>query len=477
LGLALAHCAGAKPKPNVQAQSSAATPEVPDQPRTDAEAKARRTDGLPPPEPQKPVGLSSANQEAFSRALNRARNGDNAGAEAELLKLTNKKNTGLAFAWVDLGVLYERDGQPARAEDAYQKALAAEPDLPLAWDFLARLDCRQKRPNAVEGMARARVQTSPSALGVRNALAYGLLCQNRLEDAATEAKKVLKADERNVRAMQLLAQVYYREHKFELARMVLENTKATDPNDPATLNALGMVNLVLKNRPAAMESFQKASALKPDFAEALNNYGAMLNDSQDYDSAVRVLEAAVQSAPDLVAARVNLGNAYRGKQDFAKAKAEYEEALKLSPNLADVYFNLAVLHLDADVAGQDALARLNASIAYFHKYRDQGGTDERVDTYLKDANKGIDRENRRRERERKDELRRAAAAAKAQGASGAAPTPAKGTLPPAPAPAPAKGTPPLASPPTKGTPPPAPPPGKASAPPNGQSSAKVGGAP
>ena len=81
--------------------------------------------------------------------------------------------------------------------------------------------------------------------------------------------------------------------------------------------------------------------------------------------------------------------------------------MALDPTLADTYYNLAILHLDSDVPGMDTIDRYNKAIAYFTTYKEKGGSDERVEQYLKDAAKGIDREQRRREREKKDQLRKA----------------------------------------------------------------------
>ena len=94
--------------------------------------------------------------------------------------------------------------------------------------------------------------------------------------------------------------------------------------------------------------------------------------------------------------------------------------IALDPTLADTYYNLAILHLDSDVPGMDTIDRYNKAIAYFALYKEKGGADERVDQYLKDAAKGIEREQRRREREKKDQLRKADAAAQAE-AAGRAP--------------------------------------------------------
>ena len=267
------------------------------------------------------------------------------------------------------------------------------------------------------------MQQQPTDLGPRNALTWVLLETNRLPEAEAESKKILKADEQNVRAMQLLAQGYYRQGKYELCRLVLENARAVDPKDPVTHNALGTVLLKLKQRSAALESFKTAASLRPDFAEAHSNFGAMLVDSGDYDGAVKELEQAVSAAPDLLAARMNLGNAYRGKLELAKAKEQYDKVVALDPTLADTYYNLAILHLDSDIPGLDTIDRYNKAIAYFTTYKEKGGSDERVEQYLKDAAKGIDREQRRREREKKDQLRKAekeAAEAKKQADAAAA---------------------------------------------------------
>jgi tetratricopeptide (TPR) repeat protein len=115
----------------------------------------------------------------------------------------------------------------------------------------------------------------------------------------------------------------------------------------------------------------------------------------------------VNAAPDFVEARLNLGNAYRGKQELTKALSQYKQVVKLKPDLADTYYNLAVLHLDSELPNMPAADRLQAAIAYFDQYRQKGGKDDRIDQYVKDARKGIDKEQRRVERERKDQLKKA----------------------------------------------------------------------
>ncbi len=342
----------------------------------------------------------------LDHAVELARSGDYTSAESELRQLV-KQSPELDFGWTDLGIVYEREALPQQAERAYRKALEIRPDQEEAWNYLARLYCRTGRASQIEGEIRARIQQAPDALGMRTALGFVLVHDGKLDAAAAEAKKILKADEHNIRAMQLLAQVYYRQSKYELSKMVLENAKAIDSKDAATFNELGLVNLALKAKPAALENFKQAVALKSDFAEAKNNLGALLNESQDYDAAIRELEGAVNAAPDFAQARLNLGNAYRGRQELSKALSQYQQVARLQPDLPDTYYNLAILHLDSELPNLPPVDRLQAAIAYFHQYRQKGGRDDRVDQYLKDAAKGIEKEQRRAERERKEQLKKA----------------------------------------------------------------------
>ncbi len=391
----LAACAsGPKPAPDAAA---AAPPS--------AAAPAAQPTGLPPPKVTPPATQDPAARASFAHAVQLAQGGDVAGAERALQDVL-QRDPRLDHAWTDLGVLAERRGDLTAAEKDYRQALALAPDQEAAWDFLARLLCRQGRAQEAQALATARCAAAPTAAGPRNALTFALLQMNQPQAAEAEAKKVLKDDERNVRAMQLLAQAYFREGKYELAKLVLENARAVDATDAATHNLLGTTLLRLKQRPLALEEFRAAAQARPDFAEARNNYGVMLVEAGDFDAAVRELEAAVALAPDFVPARLNLGNAYRGKLALAQADAQYQKVVQLQPALADTYFNLAILNLDSEVPGVDTVDRMNRAIAYFKTYREKGGNDERVDQYLKDAAKGIDREQRRREREKKDQLRK-----------------------------------------------------------------------
>lgn len=374
-------------------------------PAAKVEATSSPLPQTPPPVPPKIVVIESRTSPEIEQASKLALQGNTEQSERELKSLVDR-NPSLDVGWVNLGVLRERRGDLLNAEKAYLKALEVNPEEATALDFLCRLYARTGRLNDADALIKARLSKNPDSNATQLSHAYVLMLQSQYESAANACKKLLKADERNSRAMKLLAQIYFKEGKIELAKMVLENAKAIAPRDASIQNALGLVHLALKSKPAAMTAFRDASALNPQLAEAQNNYGALLNEAQDYESAVKVLEEAVQAAPDFASARLNLGNAYRGKQDFGKALEQYTQVLHLKPGLTDTYYNLAILYLDSDAPNVDTVERFKTAIAYFRQYQEKGGQDDRIEQYVKDANKNIEKESRKRERAQKEKLKK-----------------------------------------------------------------------
>ena len=120
--------------------------------------------------------------------------------------------------------------------------------------------------------------------------------------------------------MVTLAAVYGRKKRHELARMVLENARQLDADDPAVWNRLGLHRARAGEPAAGAGGLQTAAALRPDYPEAHANYGAMLADADDFAGAARELELAVKYAPRAAGAWLSLGNARRGLQQFDRPR-------------------------------------------------------------------------------------------------------------------------------------------------------------
>lgn len=345
---------------------------------------------------------------AFDEGVKLEAAGDLAGAAAAFDRAAGLDRT-LVWASFNAGLLRERLGDDVGAVAAYERAIEARPEFSPAAQNLARVWVRQGKLAEAERELRERLAKA-DGVALRVGLAEVLLAGGNLDGAEAECRTALKADEKNVGAMVVLATTYSRKKRFELARMVLENARQVDAADPAIWNRLGFVEMALGNRVQAIEDFKTAAALRPDYPEAHANYGAMLADADDFAGAVQELELAVKYGPRSPGAWLNLGNAYRGLQQFEKAEQAYARARELDPALHEVSFNLAVLYLDVEKPGLPTLQRLEQGVAYFDEYEKAGGVEPRVAAYRKDAAREIDREKKRLLREEKDRARKAAEA-------------------------------------------------------------------
>jgi Flp pilus assembly protein TadD len=327
-------------------------------------------------------------------------------------------------AHYNLGVIYERKGQRDQAIGEYQKALQLKSDFDPASDNLSRLYLRAGQSLKAEQELRQRILAHPRILAFRNQLVRVMMSEGRVDQAESDCKKILKIDERNVDAMLNLALIWYGQRKFELAKQVLESARdvldrmaaenptgsVADPYGPAVWNLLAFTQLNLDQRTLALESFRRAAELRPDYPEAHNNYGSMLNEVNDCDGATRELELAVRYAPDYAEAHLNLGNAYRCGRHYKEAQTEYEKALALNPRSLDPIFNTAILYLDGfdmhvdydknSPLDSEKLERLKTALTYFDKFKSAGGQDERFDRYYQEAEKAETSEQKRLEREK-----------------------------------------------------------------------------
>jgi tetratricopeptide (TPR) repeat protein len=99
----------------------------------------------------------------------------------------------------------------------------------------------------------------------------------------------------------------------------------------------------MKRYEDALASFEKAVALKPDHAEALNNRGAVLQKMKRSDDALASYNKAIELKPDYANAHYNRGSTLRqlGRNDAALAS--FERAIALKPDYAEAYNNRGIL--------------------------------------------------------------------------------------------------------------------------------------
>jgi Flp pilus assembly protein TadD len=113
------------------------------------------------------------------------------------------------------------------------------------------------------------------------------------------------------------------------------------PNYADAHNDLGIVLLQQGRSAEAATHFQRALKIKPDFVEAEFNLCNLLAQEGRWADAIRGYGRAVQLHPDSAKLRFRLGFALKHQGEFAEAIAEYRKVLELDPGHVLARNNLA----------------------------------------------------------------------------------------------------------------------------------------
>jgi tetratricopeptide (TPR) repeat protein len=142
----------------------------------------------------------------------------------------------------------------------------------------------------------------------------------------------------------------------------LKHARALSPRDVPTLNALGLCLARLDRTAEAVEAFEAAVAVDPDFAPAHFNRGWASETLGDLDQARASLERARALSPNDPAPLAHLASLAVRRADWTSARSFAERSLAGDPNQPTA--NLAMASLDlAAKAFEPAETRLRGLLA------------------------------------------------------------------------------------------------------------------
>ena len=270
-----------------------------------------------------------------------------------------KSSAPQAFVFLTLlGDAYFKKGDPAKAEENYLLARAAQKNNADAILGLAKVSqARGETQNAHTYLSQAReaANDSPDLLykvGVA-ALAIGIFdeAMSDLEQAvklkpdeptylialgaawlkkpdlfAAEQvfRRVLELQPDNAQAQMYLGYVLYKQKKFSDAKPYLEKTIKTDPNIPEPFYYLGLIVQEENEDEQAVALLGKAILVSPSFANAHVALGASYLKLKDYPRAQKELELGAKLNPDDSKAHYQLAVLYARLKDPKRAQAEME---------------------------------------------------------------------------------------------------------------------------------------------------------
>ncbi len=281
-----------------------------------------------------------------------------------------------------LGVVLERLGETAGAQQAYRSAFSASPEHEISMCSYALSLANSGHTGEADTFLtdkRNKRANSPRLTACNGEV------KSIAKDHATAqqlAQDALRMDPDFKDAMVTIARDHYRARKLDLAKYALQAIlegfgDASPARDKENAEAHLIRGLIYREggaRAVALSDFEAAVKRRPDLVEALINLGSMRLEAGNATDAAPVLESAVRFAPTNALAHLNLGDAYRLLGRYADAKKEFDLALSRDSSLAAAHYDLGLMYLTAPtIPGSTADGQVSTAIKELETYRTMRG--------------------------------------------------------------------------------------------------------
>lgn len=272
---------------------------------------------------------------------------------------------GYAKAHLNLGIALEAAGDTEGAIAAYQAALASDPAEPFACYNLGRLHhLRGEHPDA-ERLLRQALRSRPEFPEARIVLASALQAQAKHALAATELEAALRQRPDDPEMLRRLAHSLAALNRLEEAQSALRRAVTIAPGDGqakaelARLHARASdLHMSQGNLAGAAAELEAVLALRPDWPDALFNYGTALRRLMRTAEAEAALRRAIVADPAHGAAYRMLGGVLRDQCRTDEALELYRIARERCPgNFELASAELYVLIGAEGVSEEDLFAR------------------------------------------------------------------------------------------------------------------------
>lgn len=258
-------------------------------------------------------------------------------------------------AYYNIGQVYLRKKDEAKAEEAFRKVAALDPGHQEARLHLGNLYERQKRlEEALEAFISA-AQINPNSPGGKSAqakvpLLQGILLaqRGRAEEALTAFRQALRISPDPAPIYFNIAQVYLGQGDFENAEAALTRTLQVDSRHQGALLSLGILYERQGKLEEALRAYETARDVQPANTDGVNAAvsaqtvrGRMAAQSGNLDEALEAFEQAAALQPKNPANYFNLALLHLRRNNLSEAEKAFDQVIALDPSEGDAYLPLA----------------------------------------------------------------------------------------------------------------------------------------
>jgi tetratricopeptide (TPR) repeat protein len=249
---------------------------------------------------------------------------------------------GLTAAHNFLGVLLCGQGDLANGEVCFRRAIQADPQNVDALNNLANV--RKERGDFAEAERayRRALELRPELSAAANNLGLLYLAVDRIEDAVDFFRRAVACDPANADANNNLGVALRRQGAPTDAEKAFRSALATNPAHAEALCGLGDVLTLRGALDVAEMCCLKAVELRPEYADALNNLATIAKVRGHLDVATAYCERALRVDANHLGALNGLASIATRRGNHVRAKSIYQLALEISPGHAVTRFNAGV---------------------------------------------------------------------------------------------------------------------------------------
>lgn len=207
---------------------------------------------------------------------------------------------------------------------------------------------------------------------------FSYLKKNQYDPAIEDFTQAIRLDPNNAWAFANRGNAYFNKRQSDLALKDYDRALQLNPDGYATLfYGRGAIYSGGGEPVRAIEQFNEAIRLQPEFPEAFNNRGVAYFNNAQYSHAIGDYAQALHFRPAYPSALLNRGDAYAAKGEYDHAIENYGKAIDLQP--APMAFRNRGIAYRAKGDYERAVSDLNAAI---RQRASPEALDDRGDAYL-----------------------------------------------------------------------------------------------
>ena len=221
-----------------------------------------------------------------------------------------------------------------RCNDDWRAAVKADPNLAVAWAWIAFNSGDPKEVSAAREEAKALVPK----LTPGEQLMVGWIIKVQEGDfigGISSMNDLLEMYPKDKHLFYLAANWLMAENGDDQAQRLLEKALAIDKDFPAALNDLAYVDARNREFAKAFAAMDRYVALLPTEPNPHDSYGELLRMAGNFEGSLQHYRAALKIDPDFVTSQVGLGDTYALMGNQEQARSEYDKAIRYAHTEAD----------------------------------------------------------------------------------------------------------------------------------------------